>query len=65
MQYIDKYWILQTSEIEIKPNEEGFTPDDLDYIRETNKISKYLAICAERRKREIILTQRYKWQNYE
>lgn len=67
MQYIDKYWVIQNFPTikETTVNEEWFTQSDLQYIKKTNEVSRHLAINAEKRKREIILSQRYKWQNYE
>jgi hypothetical protein len=32
----------------------------MEYIKKTNELSRYLAINAEKRKREIILSQRNK-----
>lgn len=63
MQYIDKYWVIQNFPTikETTVDKEWFTQSDLEYIKKTNEVSRYLAICAEKRKREIILSQRNKW----
>jgi hypothetical protein len=67
MQYIDKYWVIQnfTTIKQIAVNKEGFTQSDMEYIKKTNELSRYLAINAEKRKKEIILSQRNKWSIYD